>query len=1095
MTPEEEAAAAAAAAAKNAAEAIEKLTAEIHGLTRDSNYLRKGFTNLKPEMYTEKFFKGVSSSIYKSMSNAGRAAEEEAVRQAKKRGESELQQDAARAKARFDNDKKSAEAAYKANSVLAGLGKTAGAVGGFAKSLAEGEQGFRALTPIIDAAAAAFSSIPFFGGAVKAAAEASKFMLNQLQNATDAFQDISKVGGLTSKGMSGLQQQFLTSGMQLKSYTKTVTENSAALANFGGSVGKGAERFSDTAGMVQKDFGITLQRLGFGIDEIGEYTASYIARQTTLGLSQNRTNAQLAAGAAGYAKELDLLSKLTGASRKELEAQQNSALSESRFRAQTDEMIANGQEGQAKAMLDFQSLVNKISPELAQGLRDVSTGMINSEAAIKLQNSTAGEGQNIMKRLQDGQIDQVQAYKELQAATKNNIETQRFQARAVGDSNVFVKYAEISKLQNAQMDSMGQVIQTQKEQEAGTDALTNDTVKAQRNMQELSIQMQKLGFTYMPDAAKAVSGFTGALNKLLKLVSEKTGARQLTVGNGEMTPDEAAAAGINAPPAAGNVAARRGAGRRARANANQAADEAALAAGTPAGATPAAGTPAGTPAGATPAANTPVVPRRSTTANTNASPELGAGPVFGRPDDTIVKKIQVTLEDIREDIKKIVKHMGAGGAAGSQATVQSALAEHDHAHGEPGGAVSPEVAAQISAGFVNPLKNMVQTSGMIRNDGKTVHGGIDLGGKIGDAIMAPISGKITRVLEAGKGDGGFGNAVEIEDATTGMKHMLAHMDKSMARVGDTVKAGTQVGTLGSTGQSTGPHLHHEIIDKSGKKIDPTQFYTGVKDTSGRPIAGAGSALGPTQTAGATPGTPGVPGMPEGPIMAKSELKGQQREFYDKLYATLLQEATKAGVKNPEAIARLGAAQSSLETGYGKATAGGNNYFGIKGSGGNQQTTQEFDKSTGKMVTQQASFRKYGSMEESAADYIKMMQGSKRYAGVLGAGSTDEAIAAQGRSGYATDPGYAQKLALITSSATGRGVNLPGGMAGPTSSPTPYAAAPGAIGGLPAAQQQAAAAAPSPPLVASPEGNMLQQLVSLNRDQNTLLARILQTSQA
>jgi hypothetical protein len=434
--------------------------------------------------------------------------------------------------------------------------------------------------------------------------------------------------------------------------------------------------------------------------------------------------------------------------------------------------------------------------------------------------------------------------------------------------------------------------------------------------------------------------------------------------------------------------------------------------------------------------------------------------------------------------------------------------------------------------MVNPLKNMVQTSGMIRNDGKTAHGGIDLGGKIGDAIMAPITGKITRVLAAGKGDGGFGNAVEIEDPVTGMKHLLAHMDKSIAKVGETVKAGTQVGTLGNTGQSSGPHLHHEIKDRAGNKIDPTQFYRGVTDSrTGKAIAGAGSAFGSTGTAGAAPGAPTVPGMPEGPIMAKSELKGQQREFYDKLYATLLDQAAKAGVKNPEAVARVGAAQASLETGYGKATAGGNNYFGIKGSGGNQQTTQEFDPKLGKMVTQKASFRQYGSMEESAADYIKLMQGSKRYAGVIGAGSTAEAIAAQGKSGYATDPDYAKKLALITSSATGQGFNLPGGAtrpSGTSAAPTAptastlatptapvarpaYASATAGLagqgqdiissglqavttalfgGGSPGATGAGDSGLGSPEVV-----TLLSQLVALSRDQNSNLGKILSASTA
>ena len=146
------------------------------------------------------------------------------------------------------------------------------------------------------------------------------------------------------------------------------------------------------------------------------------------------------------------------------------------------------------------------------------------------------------------------------------------------------------------------------------------------------------------------------------------------------------------------------------------------------------------------------------------------------------------------------------------------------------------------------------------------------------------------------------------------------------------------------------------------------------------------------------------------------LKGESKEFYSKMYGTLLEEAKKAKVANPEAVARLGAAQSSLETGYGKSTAGGNNYFGIKGKAGDanvsQVDTQEWDPKQGKMVTIKAGFRKYGSMQESAADYIKFLQENPRYKDVLNAKTSHEAIQAQGKTGYATDPDYASKLASI-----------------------------------------------------------------------------------
>lgn len=150
--------------------------------------------------------------------------------------------------------------------------------------------------------------------------------------------------------------------------------------------------------------------------------------------------------------------------------------------------------------------------------------------------------------------------------------------------------------------------------------------------------------------------------------------------------------------------------------------------------------------------------------------------------------------------------------------------------------------------------------------------------------------------------------------------------------------------------------------------------------------------------------------------------GTQKEFYDSMYNTLLAEARAQGVPNPDVIAKLGAAQASLETGYGKRQVG-NNYFGIKaqGRGGVGAQTQEFIG--GKMVTVNDRFRGYGSAQESAADYIRFLKENPRYAGVLGAGNLGEAIAAQGRSGYATDPQYAAKLANIS----GRFENMTAGM--------------------------------------------------------------------
>ena len=572
--------------------------------------------------------------------------------------------------------------------LLKSAGDTVKSLGGVAKSLGEAETGFRALTPIIDAAAAAFSTVPFFGGAVKAAAEASKFMINQLQNATDAFHDIAKVGGLTASGMTGLQQQFLESGMQLKSYTKTIAANSAALSNFAGSVGEGAEKFSKTAGMVQKQFGQGLQRLGYGIDEIGETTASYIARQTRMGLSQGKSNEMLAAGAARYAVELDELSKLTGASKDELKKQQDAALSESRYRGKIEEMRMNGQGEQAEKLIAAQAALAKQSPALGRAFRDSVSGFIGtSKESIAGYQSLGGEMAGLVDTAMTGSISDVTNFSK--DAMKRMMPM--FAQLAQMGVDIGIPFSEMADAANGVTKSSKDLKTVQDKQITDPDKLTKETISAQRNMQELSIGMQKLGFTYMADAAKAVNTFTNSLNKLLKLVSDETGGPAVTIAS----PDGTTAASTTGPGVTA-VEQQAGQARAKRAAARQSAYDARF--------------PGETneqrrqreydERQAAPAA-VPVTPVARAALDRAAldSPDLGAGPAFSRPDNARADKIQLTLEEIREEIKKLVAVGGIStGATGGQQAAQAALAEYDHAPQVPMAAGFGSVAEKYETG-------------------------------------------------------------------------------------------------------------------------------------------------------------------------------------------------------------------------------------------------------------------------------------------------------------------------------------------------------------------------------------------------------------
>jgi murein DD-endopeptidase MepM/ murein hydrolase activator NlpD len=97
------------------------------------------------------------------------------------------------------------------------------------------------------------------------------------------------------------------------------------------------------------------------------------------------------------------------------------------------------------------------------------------------------------------------------------------------------------------------------------------------------------------------------------------------------------------------------------------------------------------------------------------------------------------------------------------------------------------------------------------------HPGMDIDGERGDIIVAPANGVISK---AGW-QGGYGNMIEI-DHGNGLKTRYGHLSKVDVQVGDAVQRSQPIGLIGSTGRSTGPHLHYELR-LNDKAINPRRF--------------------------------------------------------------------------------------------------------------------------------------------------------------------------------------------------------------------------------------------------------------------------------
>jgi murein DD-endopeptidase MepM/ murein hydrolase activator NlpD len=104
------------------------------------------------------------------------------------------------------------------------------------------------------------------------------------------------------------------------------------------------------------------------------------------------------------------------------------------------------------------------------------------------------------------------------------------------------------------------------------------------------------------------------------------------------------------------------------------------------------------------------------------------------------------------------------------------------------------------------------------NHRAAMHPGIDLSGAYGTPIYATAEGT---VLRAGWNSGGYGNLVEI-DHGRGITTRYGHMSAILVSAGQHVRRGEQIGRMGSTGRSTGNHLHYEVrID--GRAVNPIPF--------------------------------------------------------------------------------------------------------------------------------------------------------------------------------------------------------------------------------------------------------------------------------
>jgi len=248
-------------------------------------------------------------------------------------------------------------------------------------------------------------SIPVLGSALGMLGSALNVATEYIGETNNMYNTLAKSGAGLSGSIFELRSSFNESRMSIDQFTRFAQENSQQLAAFAGGVSQGTKRIGEygkalnDSNQGQSAIINQFMNLGYSIDEATEFTTRYLATQQRSNRMAQMTAQQEVAQAAEYAKQLKVISALTGKSAKQMQDEQSARLRDGATRAAL--MKAEKQAGAAGANVataytEAQTALQK-SPKVMQDLLDdlIQTGVPMTEAT---QNFAAvnGEAYNLL---------------------------------------------------------------------------------------------------------------------------------------------------------------------------------------------------------------------------------------------------------------------------------------------------------------------------------------------------------------------------------------------------------------------------------------------------------------------------------------------------------------------------------------------------------------------------------------------------------------------------------------------------------------------------------------------------------------------------
>jgi len=206
-----------------------------------------------------------------------------------------------------------------------------------------------------------------FGLGFTLVAQGIQRLVDELDQQIGRFRELSTVGADFGDSIFASRMAAIDAGLSLDTFQKAVKSNADTFALLGGNVNLGARRFTAISKVVQRDLQPTFSKYGMTMEDTTDMLADYLEIQTGLGTAQKMSNEELVQGTENYVKELDLLARTTGLSRKEaseaLKLQQQDKMLKSLLMSMTAE-----QQQRLGGML---AGIEKTSPEMAAAIKEL----------------------------------------------------------------------------------------------------------------------------------------------------------------------------------------------------------------------------------------------------------------------------------------------------------------------------------------------------------------------------------------------------------------------------------------------------------------------------------------------------------------------------------------------------------------------------------------------------------------------------------------------------------------------------------------------------------------------------------------------------